>query len=286
MRKRAGVLLSAFFISAASLLGGNLTPGDPLGRVEAIATGDLTGTERQYQVVWYDMPTSRTAKQPEIRQFLRGVSVMDRRQPDHSITNWMAPPTTILAFYPAWNRLLPLAPLGGALVTLTVQYGAKAMNLYVLRLERSKLVLINTIAGQGTFSFQKMGTPPRWVIDSDPNYMGQMPSLYAWNGSQFVPADRDFPEFWLAKANAYANAAKEPGVVPAYVLVQECEQIVRAFRLARRPKRARKPCVAARERVASGTQVWKPPGASLNQLAHDRKTALSEIDRLLSGLGP
>jgi hypothetical protein len=274
------------FALLAGLPVGTLRPQVP-GRagvpVELTLSGDLAGNGRTYEVTWYRQEKLGAAV-GEPAEFVRAVSVATPADRRHNLATWAAPDTTITTFDSELNRLLRLPSPHGSLISVAVQYGAKAASLYVLRFDGLKLTLLNRIAGKGTFSFQQIGSPPRWVIVSDPHYIGELPELYAWDGSLFVRADRDFPQFWINKATSYAKGLRQEEVLPAYVLVQECAQTVRAFELAREPARAREPCLAARERIASGRQVWRGPSESPEQIGHEKEAAIAKIDDLLEGL--
>jgi hypothetical protein len=170
------------------------------------------------------------------------------------------------------------------LLTVAVQRGAKAMDVYVLRFDGTRLVLVDKIEGRGTFAFQLMGTPPRWVIVSDPDYVGELPELYAWTGSHFTRSDRDFPGFWTEKAASYAKTINQPQPLPAYVLFQMCWQTARAFELAGKPKRARRPCMEARQRIAYGRGIWRGTKVPPDQLLRQQQAAIVRINKLLAQL--
>ena len=214
-------------------------------------------------------------------EYIKGITVRDDekiRAESHVLANWEAPATTIVTFYPELSRVWTVARPREVIVTTAVQYGGRALTLYAFAWDKGRLQPIQQWSGEN-FSIARMGVPWRLVVTVMPPDYNRIPQLYAWNGSAFVPADRQFPNYFrLLGEREAASIFHFKESLPPAALVQSCRRVLQAYTLAGDRAPGREACLQARARIESASRARGP------EVQQERKSAIAEINRLLEGV--
>lgn len=118
-----------------------------------------------------------------------------------------------------------------------------------------------------------------------PHLPFSLPEIYHWNGARFAKANAHYPHFWAEYgARNYATANSDSQPLPLQVMVDGCRTALEVFELARTPEKARLACIRAKERIASGVGVWKPPGVTNGKFEHQKEAAIVQIEAELARL--
>jgi hypothetical protein len=123
------------------------------------------------------------------------------------------------------------------------------------------------------------------VIENPATTGPALPTIYAWNGTDFKEASRDFPEYYAGWAAPYVKEIRNSEPMPASALSTDCELLVRAFDYAGQALLGRQSCLEARKRVLSGWAVIPgQQGATPQDFDREKSAAADSINRTLARL--
>lgn len=259
-------------------------PAHPSAIVDLGLTGRLTDKTIRQTVEWYHVGPLPPAAPNNPPRYVRGVRVREDGAGSAILAHWEARPTTILAFYPKLNGLWGVSGAARTLVSVAVQYGGRVVDLYLLRLERGIFTTVGHMEGE---SMSIMRLNGHLVVEVMPDDYYKVPSLQAWNGSEFVEASRDFPQFYAKLGKDYVGGVRNPHPLPAEAIVASCQLALQAYDLAGRPAVGREACLDARRRISSGLGLIPGlAGESPQHFEQERAFAVKRIDTLIRATVP
>lgn len=234
------------------------------------------------QIEWYDDGPFPPVDAHNPPQYVRGIVVRERAEPQRVVAQWQARPTTLKIFYPRLNNVWRThADESGPLISVAVQYGGKVLDLYMLEFRGNGL---KQVGHWEDLDMSIMEMKNHLVVEVIPGAYYQVPKLFRWTRAGFIRADHEFPVFYARLGRRYIAEIYSDHPAVAEDIAANCRLASAAWRLAKDPARGVRACRAAKQRIASGRGIV--PGSSREtpqEFMAERKHAIKQIDALLTG---
>jgi hypothetical protein len=248
--------------------------------IDLALKGDLTGDGRIFRVEWYHR---EVAAQGGASGFYVGLQVKARADDSPVLAQWEAEkPTGLGGADPGLNDLWPIPESGGRLITVGIPYGNNTIGLTALRFNGDKLRAVGQWENTG-FTITRAGAAKRLVVIETATTGPNLPTIYAWNGSDFKQASRDFPDYYVSWAATYVKEIRNSEPMPADAVSVDCQVVMKAFDYAGEAQTARQPCLDARKRIMSGwALIPGQQGATQQDFEREKGAAVDSINRTLA----
>ena len=249
--------------------------------IDLALKGDLTGDGRVFRVEWYHRDVLQAAAPGS---YVAGVQVRGRADDSPVLAQWEAEKSTgVVGANPGFNDLWPVPESGGRLITVGVAYSGNTLGLTALRFDGNKLRAAGHWKDTG-FTITRAGAAKRLVVIETVGIFGtNIPAVYAWNGSDFKEASREFPEYYASWAARYVKEIRNSEPMPADAVAADCQVAVKAFDYAGETQLARQACLDARKRITSGwALIPGQQGATPQDFDREKSAAIEAVNRTLA----
>lgn len=250
-------------------------------QVDLASKGDLTGDGRLFRVEWYHRAAPDSAGTPA---YVLGVSIRSPSENAPVLAQWEASqPAGIAAPDPVLDDLWPIPESGGGrLISVRISYTNRLADLTILRFDGRKLRVVGHWQ-EGAFRITRLGPDKRLAV-IQMGSPGNFPTIYAWNGTDFKDASREFPDYYASWATPLMREIRNAEPALADTVASNCHLVARALDYAGAPQVGRQACVEARKRISSGwALIPGQEGESVQDFERERNSAIEAINRVLGG---
>jgi hypothetical protein len=255
--------------------------GARVRHIDLALKGDLTGEGRILRVEWYHRDALQAAAPSS---YVIGLQVRGRTEDSPVLAQWEAEKSAgVVSADPGFDDLWPVPESGGRLITVGVAYSSNTLGLTALRFDGNRLRVVGHWENSG-FTITRAGAAKRLVVIETAGIFGtNIPAIYAWNGSEFKEASREFPEYYASWAAPYVKEIRNSEPMPADAVAADCQVAVKAFGYAGETQMARQACLDARKRITSGwALIPGQQGATPQDFDREKSAAIEAVNRTLA----